>query len=805
MIIEYVFSGLTFLAILLLICLFHKYARSRNPKGQDSVYAVLWWLSTFILGFALFFRGAIYKQQVGVDNFNYLSAIANSITSAMRMFAFEYNDSLVKALSNDNVVFRVAIIACFILAGIWTQVMITRLFLGGLVNGVKVFLHSHGFFRRKHTHYIVIGCGKKAEVFLENLEKENSRWDITIITGEPIGGTGKINDDYKSLIAKGFTLINGKADKVALENAGINNTKRHTIIIALTESDEQNIAIADIVTRKIFSFIFQDKKYEDIEFQKKVIKALQTNKVEDPELRALRDKVEKALKTILLEAYIMYTFIERTEHFSFAENAYGKVDFFNPYELRARRFFWEHPITDSIRDLLDIKKARLRGDLNADGLILKPDTRPQRPYMIKNIFIGFGLANFQMLKGSVMTGQLQGCDYNAVIFDENIQRSDDADTDPAIYQSMFINQAPGLFGHYQEMDGFDYFESPKEKYNIEFKRGNTLKREFYKSVLEEIRGNDFTSVYIALGNDKVSVETACELRQTLCESGILLSTIRIYVKFREKTAIIDDAVINNVRNIPLKIKFFGAENEVLTKEEIISEEINCLAQAISNKEHETPWGYLSEFERDSNRRKVLEIKTMLGFLGFGIEKEACDPGIEEQYEKKYGLNDTVREIIDNAKTDKSIRLQYIEINKDDGSISDTARNNLAQREHLRWNTFHLVNGWTKKPKRLTGGKNGSDDLLDYFELSLNSSKLGRKNLLTKQHACITTFEGLRELRCWQKREAEKAGKCNYNEGDFDTVYHDFTLLDGLVVRLGEARKNRATKWSIVKLEEPKKT
>jgi hypothetical protein len=810
--------GLTFALIIFLVCLFFKYIKSRNPKGKESIFAIIWYLSIVIIGFILFFIGAIYKQK-SMENFNYIMVIMNSLTGVMKMFMFDFRDELVKALANDNLIYRIAIFLCFVSAGIWTQVMVTRLFLGSLINGVKIFLHSHGLFRSKHTHYIIIGCGKKAELFLTNLKKEVCSYDITLITGKSTEKAEKYDDYYRSSIAKGFTVINGKADTIALENAGLKNTKRHTIVVAITDNDEQNVTIADIVTRKIFKIIFPDEEYTNLEFQRKAINAInfipksdydykqldeESRKCEDRDrekYQCLQNHILYALgqdkgvikKTftkgkrgtfgrVKLEARIMYSFIERTEYFSFAENAFGKVDFINPYELQARNFFWKHPITDHIPHLIDYYKARLMGDIDDEsGLILKSD---KSEYRIKNIFIGFGATNYQMLRSSVITGQLLGCNYSATVFDEAI--SLDKTKTPAVRQSMFMNQAPGLFGEMKAVDD-DYFPLPKESYKIEFEHGNVLTKYFYKTALNKIRDNDFTAIYIAVGNDQAGIETACELRQTLCESGIPLDNIHIYLKINERSVLNDNSIINNVKNVPLDIECFGFEDENLSKDQVINVPFDSFAKTITNKSHNIPWEYLSEFERDSNRSKVLELHTMLGFLGFTTrENVPTDAKAENLYRQRYGLLDKriSRLIAANARIDKSARLEYPDF--DNGKISDTARNNLARGEHLRWNTFHLVNGWTMKPKTLTGAKNGEDDLEAYFKMPRDISKLGRKNRLTKQHACITTFEGLVDLRRWQ---AEKAGKVREGkEGEeFDTLYHDFTLLDGIIERLQETK------------------
>ena len=84
---------------------------------------------------------------------------------------------------------------------------------------------------------------------------------------------------------------------------------------------------------------------------------------------------------------------------------------------------------------------------------------------------------------------------------------------------------------------------------------------------------------------------------------------------------------------------------------------------------------------------------------------------------------------------KEVFVDFVE--KEGDVIFDSARNNLARLEHQRWNAFHLANGWTKLPKAKVEGKKRQDEK-------------------AKQHACITSFEGLIELREKQAKLLVKA-------------------------------------------------
>ena len=789
---EFVFGILSCIIIICLAVYYFWHRKDYRIKGRESIYVGVWWLVIFAMGFALhlvYYIGKLSNRSVGSD---YIIAIATSAFLAIRLFAFDFRQdniiSEVWGIGASGQFFAMMLIIVYVFAGLWTYYILIATFFRGVVNSVKIFFHKNGLpFKSKSTHYIVIGNGANADTFIDNLysSRKKKNWfyrcfcgdDITIITGEVLKGKGK--DVYYKYLNKGYAVINGCGDLNSLQMAGVNNKRRKTVVVAISDSDEENIAVADIITKLVAQRLMKVCEPNATDLNSFLMRTVSTAyKSRNAEKRvALGNKVD----TIKLEARIMYTAIDRAEHFDFAENAFGKVNFFNPYELRAQKFFWEHPITSCIpAEYIDTQRARLVGEMTDEGTIINP--RTSSGYKIKNIFVGFGNANYQMLKHSVISGQLLGVDYNAVVYANDIEVGR-----PSVRQAMFMQQAPGLFGHDEKMPDKTYFESPKEKYHIIFKHSDILSNEFYEDILKEIIGNDYTAIYLALGDDKACIETAFELRQLMAECFDKLGNVSIYIKVRKRTVMIDENFLNNFRSIPLKIECYGMDEDVLTVANVIAPFLDRLAFTVSNQNHNIPWGFASEFERDSNRSKVMELRTMVGLLGLDIVNRDKDTvPCDEEYKARYGLKDnTVIDIVaaDTSK-DKKARLKYLvtENGKPDGKILDTARNNLARREHLRWNTFHLANGWTKKPKELVGKKNGEDDLKEYFGSNLSFDILGRKNGLTKQHACITTFEQLIELRKLQALRASEPDKPDKEE-NYDTVYHDFTLMDKLLERL----------------------
>jgi len=817
---ELILSVVSLAVIFGLIIGYYAQAKKRDPSNRESAFAGLAWLCILAIGALLYFVSFTrMPMALGQTEFSfYASAAASSVAASLRMFVFLFEYDIVMDMANTNTIegylYCAAVVACFLAAAFWSIIMAKNIVFKGLSNNFALWYRRNISSRLgKRKRYIIIGFGKPMQAFLKNLEtssktessdKRVRKKDIIIITGE----SQNIADTYahyRAFISRGYVTINGRADENALVRAGINNVRRKTIVVSMAEDDQQNIAVAYIAARKVFSSLFPGEEFDNKDFLKKIVGYLSFRPHDENNMSAdeeekwkKRKSIEKDLDNINLEAHIMYSFIERTEHFAFAENAYGKVDFFNPYEMRARDFFNDNPITGFIPWLIDTGKARLKGEYRG-GKIYRPKGLGEEDahYKIKNIFVGFGVSNSQMLKWSVLTGQLLGCDYNAKVFDENT-----TEEKPSVRESMFKNHSPGLFKSLEtvkageeitDSDGkrsiVKYFKSPDENYEIDFENGNVLSRDFYEKLMDEVDGNDFTAIYVALGDDKLGIETACEIRQWLFEKfsfkiGKNPDIIKIFVKIKERTVMSKDSVLNNEQNIPIRIECYGEDDTVFTEKNIVGESLDRLAQTVSNKHHKTAWGILSETKRDSNRQVAIAVRVKLNLLGFDIvepqktDKEQDAEALartEEEYEKAYGLNENVKDILSDGR-----HIDYLEKDQD-GSISDNPRNNLARFEHVRWNTFQIVQGWTKKPRNLVGA--GNDD-------RHGTDNTGRQNRLTKQHACITTFEelvSLRELQAAKLREEKPCLTPEEAEKKADTIYYDFNTMDELVKNMREGR------------------
>ena len=767
-----VFSVITIIAVISVLGFFFV----KKTEGRNWVYGI-YFLTVLITGTVLYSLGLYYKEDDDTV-FSHFFVIAKSIGSALKSFGGDFNASAMAKLAQANPIYAAAAFINFIAAIILTFLVVIKLFGKNAINRIRVFFNSI------RSKYIVIGASGQAELFLKSFDYKKRKRTTVILEAAQ-------KDRKKDLMFRNFAVVvikdeeeekpkrknAGKKDIAketyeALTLAGFQHKKSETKVISMSGNDELNLLAAKIVTDYI-SGIVKPAKNKDGRIK-------------------LSPEQEGRLKTLNLSAHIMYETLDRTEHFSFIEYALGRVQFFNPYEIRARKFMLENPITSLIpASWINTEKARLYNA--ADG---------HRAYKTGNIFIGYGFTNQYILKKSICNYQMLGTDYNALIVDKDAKK----------LEKQFQNSAPGLFNERDgsgkiikygcelklNPDGSVYYPNPEENYNINFTDLNVFSSDFYNRIEKEIGGADggamdFVLVVISLGNDKLSIETALELRQKLYErkllkgnaGGIEYERVRIFVKIIRESVLTDYKLLNDKNDIDSEITVFGASDEILNEDYIIHEKLDAIAKRIANDYWKnagsdrqktnivTKWDTLTEFKRDSNRYAAMSIRTKLNLLGFEMKEGAggTDEETVKAYEAAYGIAVSGKQ---RAEKESGKFVDFAE-RDDRGNIVDNARNNLARLEHQRWNTMHLASGWTK---------------LTIEEVTAHT----RQDEKAKQHACITTFEGLSDLRKRQADSMAAEAKANGETltvdaalSEADTVCYDFDLMDRLFDNLKDSQ------------------
>jgi hypothetical protein len=686
----------------------------KPAKGGSQKLPAIVFLSAVFFA-ALLLNWAAIDYYFGADgNPGGIFKFGATVGVTLKMFGFEWEWELCAGLARNNIWYSIAIILCFISAVLNTVLLVMRLLIKSLWNAVSVFFLAHS----ANKIWVITGTGVHQEALLESLTPEQKSTAIII--------PGEINEEAKKeYLARGFLVINEKISADVLKKAGCFNA-RETILIAISDDDIENL-----------------------ETVRTVNSCLQTLSAGE------RGKLR-------FSARVMYTHIERAEYFAFCEGdaAGGKVQFFNPYEITARSFLFDNPVTRFIPSAyIDCKAARLTGAFD-----------------FLHVFIGFGKANRELMKQSITANQVLGMDYHALVIDTSLKNS----------QSAFMNQSRFLFA--SEGDSTEYFPAPKEKCRIEFVECNVLSKEMYDTVLGRVKKADASAVVISLGNVQASAETAMELRQQCYAENIEKETINIFVRAKSHAPIVAEDVLNSAADTRdgIRIAVFGFEDAILSLESIVNREMDILAKHIAAAyegvpldDYQTVWDKLSSHKRESNRYAALSVQVKLNLMGFSLKYDTAETGVQDkavlrEFQEAYGFERAQR-----LRAAKDV-LSYIE--RDSlGAIADTARNNLARLEHQRWNAFHLVKGWSPMPKKMV------------------ASLRDRQDKRTKKHACITTFEGLAELcdmqaslECAGVPAAERDARFHKAKEKYDTMHYDCDLMDCFIDNLN------GTNYRIVK-------
>jgi len=771
---EDLFGIVTIVAIttVFFFCLFAK-----KKEGKDWIYTV-YFVIALLSGTALYSFAIIYNNDANTV-FSPFFVMLRSLSLSISAFGGSFKGAEAAELAKENHIYHAAVIVHFFACMFLTFLAVVKLFGQNAINTIRVYMISWG------KKYIVIGCGGQVATFLKNLDRKQRRHTTVIIQQDQMDKKSELMDSGYAVV----TVKDGEPGKKGISEAFFNALKRagafcckyETRIISMAEQDEINLLIARIITDYITGLINPEKANGKI---------------------TLTEEQEERIARVKLDARIMYSFLERAEHFAFVENALGKVRFFNLHEIRARKFLWENPITKLIPPCwIDTEKAKLK----TGGA-----------YKIGNIFVGFGSASRAILKTSIINNQLLNVDYNALVITKDAKE----------HEMRFRNSAAGLFDDIENgkiikrgaeikpnPEGTVYLESPSERNNIVFREADALSMELYDLIIREIGG--YTTIIIALGDDRLSIETALEIRQKIYEADLLFGRdgnveyrrVRIFVKINEDTVYADEKILNNGGGgIKCKIEIFGTDEEVLTEDYIVNEKLDTLARNIANRYEgnaETAtaaneWNTCTQLQRESCRYVAMAIRVKLNLLGLDLSEHSSGkddrPDLDDVFRTRYGTNTAFDLRAERKKLEKTLKLarddetsgkgiqdeilslkvkdEIIDLaERNNGDFADTPRNNLANLEHQRWNSFYLANDWTKLPRAKIG-----------------VGRSGRQDGAAKQHACITTFHGLTELREIQKNaekeEIEKKKEKQYIEAESllkaDTIRHDFNTMDFLL-------------------------
>lgn len=483
-------------------------------------------------------------------------------------------------------------------------------------------------------------------------------------------------------------------------------------------------------------------------------------------------------------------FITKADH----KNTY--ISGFSKYELMARRFVVDYPITKYIP----------RSFYNENGT-LKPNKN------IHIVFIGFGKVNYQLFRMCAMQfqfaherdGKLESHPVKYHIYDYNKQ---------ALHNEFFSRIKYEFDVEFSNCD-FPKPETICDLKDIRSLNGKSIAaKKAFKSFVND---NSFTYFVISLDNDLEDASYA----QTIMRMFEQSSNYRIFVRAKNNNG-------ERLNEDDDRVVYFGDEKSLYTHNNIVNDDLTELAQRINllykqisdppkwmeklynrtdltlqqknaifrknvsedrnKKQMIEIWRQLPNIEQDSNLYHALNLPFKLNLLGLDMvkQRDENDVGLSEAEFNKYYVNSGRAE------------------NYNDYSFffKTESSNVLAFIEHSRWNALYILYDYTQMKKE-------DMHVVDDVEKGRPVKKMPHKDTTKKQHACITSYYGLSDLIEYKYRTMypdevfdEKHYKNNahlkelsniyaYDYMDLDRLYDEITAMGYKLIRNNSEKQSKA--------------
>lgn len=380
----------------------------------------------------------------------------------------------------------------------------------------------------------------------------------------------------------------------------------------------------------------------------------------------------------------------------------NRIVCFNRPEFIAVELFSKHPLTQYLGDRFVDRKI---GAVHAETEI--------------NVFlIGYGRINREILKSSIIIHQLaqttdgrnlEAKTVNYFAFDRQENQKTDKNR---------VHDYERYFKFRQHADPKDYLELPDPTHSFQFCREDINGpgiNDFVEDIIQKQLQNNRKSCnffFISFGTDLDNLDYARRIIDRAREESWLENPdclIHVFPK-------VQSCFIKTNFRLPDNLSTpYGCDAEIMRHETIVNEGLYqmaklCHAGYKANAANACEWNELSPFKKHSNIYATLGIKVKLNLLGFDYRSGASDG--------PSGL------------FDRAIGPKTLDYEKDydvENKYTLTPRKVLAYIEHLRWNAFHIIQGYIPLPLK---------DAIKSGETVIKDKEQKR------QHLCLTTYKGL---------------------------------------------------------------
>ncbi|MCM1195362.1 MAG: hypothetical protein NC332_05470 [Firmicutes bacterium] len=661
----YLTLGIIFLILIIAVAAGVCYLFARTlivDKELISKKNLLYLIPTFLTVYCLLLVASVFN---GTDiNVFYCISLVNS---TFDFLAFKIKLELISGLIAAYPIFY----ADFLLAAIVSYATIILSFASLFGLRLGNFARRARLFKRDCD--IVIGLSESSLNYIKNNKN-------TVLWGVNVGKT-----EYDNLLRNGITVLRAKLnEKVLLKN--LRKGEHHLIVFSDAQLQYTSlIGVFAAVKSRADNQLFLHME------------------VQTDEIKIVKEK-----------------FISKVDN---SISAY--ITCFNYYELLARRFVYDYPISRYIPRSFYEQNFTLKSDKD-----------------INVVFVGFGKVNYRLFCMSAMQfqfvenvdGKLRSKPVHYRIFDGNEQALHNE------YFSRFLYEFDEVFKNtdFPKPEIVCDLQTP-EKLDV---NSVEVKEKFRKLVNE----NSYTYFVVSLDDDYVDSAYAQTIKRLLVDE----TNYQIFVRTKR-----DGKKLNDSRD---GIIYFGDISELYSRDSIVNEDLTELAMRInlmySNtsqaaewlKEADTPeeksriltqklqnrenrivmleeWGKHKVIEQFSNLYHALNIQFKLGMMGLKAVK-ADDSECEAVSARAYG-----EKYVNPCMTDGYNSYSFY--------FKTYSSNVLAYEEHSRWNAFYILSDYTQMSKK---------EILARKNIDGNGAvTYTHKDAELKRHACLTTYEGLDEL------------------------------------------------------------
>ena len=409
--------------------------------------------------------------------------------------------------------------------------------------------------------------------------------------------------------------------------------------------------------------------------------------------------------------------------------AAAHITCFSKYELMARRFVADYPITKFIP----------RSFYNQNCTV---KSRKE----INVVFIGFGKVNYQLFR--MCTTQFQfACEKNGKLASKPVRYHVFDSIEHALHNEFFSRI---LYEYGEEFKDCD-FPRPEKICDLEIHKCDVNSVEAKKKFKSLVSEDSFTYFIISLERDLEDASYAQTVRRLLADEQNYRIFVRVKNNNGEKLNAESDSVI-----------YFGDDDKIYTHETLVNDDLTELAQRLNllynNIANPPAWlNAVKELPPEKQSDELIKILKQADNKNLMLKKWAELPLIEQSSNLYHALNipfklyllgfEMVKKNGDiaGAITEEEYNLRYINSGRQSGYSdysfffgTETA-NVLAFIEHSRWNALYILYDYRQMKKR-------NMHIVERTDEKGNTIKtLPHKDTEKKRHGCITSYYGLNDL------------------------------------------------------------